>query len=171
MRVIEHDPDRQPWTARPAGIRLHFDPFATVPLSRGAELRFDIATGPDRRSVSFRLFTLREDGEVKKQAAPIHLFGPYLDAVIATLMAARAAIGATPAPEMVQAVEQAGRAVEIGRQVDAATKGHARAVEIDRSVRAQARAIGIDPGGYVVLTPGSPEHARAERDLQRARAL
>ena len=59
----------------------------------------------------------------------------------------------------------------IAQQVEATAAAHARAAEIDRSVRAQAQAIGIDPAGYIVLTPGTPEHAQAERDLMRARAL
>ena len=94
MRVIEHDPDRRHRAERQA---ISFEPFRTVKLGRGRELRIDLAKGPDTMSVSARLFRVRDEGDHLASDA-MHLFPAQLAETIAALTEAAAAIGALPGP-------------------------------------------------------------------------
>ncbi len=98
MRVIEHDPERPGPERRPERARLAFTPFRTVKVSRGRELRLDIAESARARTVSARLFRIRErDGAASVAGDPIHLFPDKLAELIAALTEAAAAIAAQPA--------------------------------------------------------------------------
>lgn len=96
MRVISHDPAHPVPVQKPHPSGITFAPFRTVKLSRGRELRIAIATGPNRRSVSARLFRMQRGRPENLVSEPVFLFPEQIAELITTLNEAGDAMATMP---------------------------------------------------------------------------
>lgn len=90
MQITEYAADKRP---NRGGSGITFTPFATVKLDRGRELRIDVAAGPNRTSVSARLFRIQNGRSDNCVSEPIFMFPDQIGQLVAVLTAAATSIG------------------------------------------------------------------------------